>query len=105
MNNGTDLKVIREVMDSLPLIVISEDGKTFEMKIEMDIRDINSNTFNVSYRHTMSKEVLFEHPFLLDGDPAYGIDYFNTLFKINHFKVFKTSKYLALEEGKTGGDI
>ena len=61
MKNGKDIESIRIIMSELPLLVITPNGKTFELKLEVDIKDVNSEIFYVKYLHVTTKgEVIKE---------------------------------------------
>ena len=96
MKNGNDIESIRKIMSELPLLVIAPNGKTFELKIEIDMKDVNSEIFYIKYLHVATKGELIKEKFLIGSEPYDGIDNIREFFINNNFRVFKGSETKSL---------
>lgn len=96
---GENIKIIRKIMEKLPLMVIAPNGKTFEMKIIMDVDDVTEQLFHVKYNHILTNETLIENKFLFESDPTQRITEILEFFKMNNFQVYKNNEQLSLTGG------
>lgn len=67
---GSNSKVIREVVSELPPMVVSEEGKLYQLNFEIDSRDSSGDTLYISYKHLINKNILVKEKVLLSSDNA-----------------------------------